>query len=42
MNLGLKIIPRNPEMLIKSRTILRKLRKIQETTRDDLGHDESK
>jgi hypothetical protein len=31
INLGLKIILGNPEMLIKSRKILRKLRKIQET-----------
>jgi hypothetical protein len=39
INFGLKIIPENPEIIIKSRKILRKLRKI---TRDDLGHDESK
>jgi hypothetical protein len=30
INFGLKIIPGNPEILIKSRKILRKLRKIQE------------
>jgi hypothetical protein len=30
INFGLKIIPRNPEILIKSRKIPRKLRKIQE------------
>jgi hypothetical protein len=30
INFGLKIIPGNPEILIKSGKILRKLRKIQE------------
>jgi hypothetical protein len=30
INFGLKIIPENPEIIIKSRKILRKLRKIQE------------
>jgi hypothetical protein len=30
INLRLKIIPGNPEIIIKSRKILRKLRKIQE------------
>jgi hypothetical protein len=30
INFGLKIIPGNPKILIKSRKILRKLRKIQE------------
>jgi hypothetical protein len=30
INFGLKIIPRNPKILIKSRKILGKLRKIQE------------
>jgi hypothetical protein len=30
INFGLKIIPGNPEIIIKSRKILRKLRKIQE------------
>jgi hypothetical protein len=30
INFGLKIIPRNPEIIIKSRKILRKLRKIHE------------
>jgi hypothetical protein len=29
-NFGLKIIPRNPKVIIKSRKLLRKLRKIQE------------
>jgi hypothetical protein len=30
INFGLKIIPGNPKIIIKSRKILRKLRKIQE------------
>jgi hypothetical protein len=30
INFGLKIIPENPEIIIKSRKIIRKLRKIQE------------
>jgi hypothetical protein len=30
INLGLKIISENPEIIIKSRKILRNLRKIQE------------
>jgi hypothetical protein len=30
INFGLKIIPGNPEIIVKSRKILRKLRKIQE------------
>jgi hypothetical protein len=42
INFGLKIIPGNPEILIKSRKILRKLKKFRKMTRDDLGHDESK
>jgi hypothetical protein len=42
INFGLKIIPGNPEIIIKSRKILRKLKKFRKTTRDDLGHDESK
>jgi hypothetical protein len=42
INFGLKIIPGNPEIIIKPRKILRKLRKFRKITRDDLGHDESK
>jgi hypothetical protein len=42
INFGLKIISGNPEILIKSRKILRKLRKFRKITRDDLGPDESK
>jgi hypothetical protein len=42
INFEIKIIPRNPEIIIKSRKILRKLEKFRKITRDDLGHDESK
>jgi hypothetical protein len=42
INFGLKIIPENLEIIIKSRKILQKLGKFRKITRDDLGHDESK
>jgi hypothetical protein len=42
INLGLKIISGNPEIIIKSRKILRSSEKFRKITRDDLGCEEPK
>jgi hypothetical protein len=42
INFRLKIIPGNPEILIKSQKYFESSEKFRKITRDDLGHDESK
>jgi hypothetical protein len=42
INFRLKIIPGNPEILIKSQKYSESSEKFRKITRDDLGHDESK